>query len=175
MPAKKYIVRLTSAERNELHRLVKTGTAAAHKRQHAQIVLQADQGAEGPSWQDEQISQAYQVSVRTVERVRQRLVEQGIEAALNRAPKRRHRSRKLDGEGEAHWVALMCGEPPAGRARWTLQLLADQLVELEQVDSISHECVRQTLKKTNLSLGKTKNGASRRKPVPSSSAPWKTP
>lgn len=172
--AKKYMVRLSEAERTELLGLVKTGKVAAHKRLHAQILLHADvsEGREG--WNDEHISQACSVSVRTVERVRQRLVEQGLEAALNRAPKSRHRGRKLDGQGEAHLVALMCSDPPEGRNRWTLQLLADQLVALEQVDEISIECVRQTLKKTNLNPGRTKNGASRLKPTPSLSAPWKT-
>ena len=174
MPSKKYVVRLTEEERCQLSRLIKTGKAAAYKRLHAQILLHADVEGDRAGWPDEQISQACDVSVRTVERVRQRLVEQGLEEALNRAPKTRQRSRKLDGEGEAHLVTLMCSEPPEGRKRWTLHLLADQLVELNQVESISHECVRQTLKKISLSPGKTKNGASRRKPTRSSSAPWKT-
>jgi transposase len=149
MPAKKYIVRLSEAEQVELTDLIKTGKVAAHKRLHAQILLHSDVNNDQGGWKDEQISAACHVSVRTVERVRQRLVEQGLEAALNRAPKSRHRARKLDGEGEAHLVTLACSEPPRGRSRWTLALLADQLVALGQVDSISHECVRQTLKKTN--------------------------
>lgn len=147
--AKKYIVRLSEAERGELSTLVKTGKVAAAKRLHAQILLHADVGGAGQGWTDEAIGQACGVSRRTVERVRQRLVEQGLEAALNRAPKSGHRARRLDGEGEAHLVALMCSEPPEGRNRWTLQLLADRLVQLEQVEAISHECVRQTLKKTH--------------------------
>jgi len=147
--AKKYIVRLSETERGELSALVKTGKVAAYKRLHAQILLHADVGGARQGWTDEHISQACGVSRRTVERVRQRLVEQGLEAALNRAPKSGHRARRLDGEGEAHLVALMCGEPPEGRNRWTLQLLSDRLVELGQVETISLECVRQTLKKTN--------------------------
>ena len=172
--AKKYIVRLSEAERSELSRLVKTGKVAAYKRIHAQILLHADVGGTREGWTDEHISQACGVATRTVERVRQRLVEQGLEAALKRAPKSRHRARRLDGAGEAHLVALMCSDPPEGRNRWTLQLLADQLVELQQVETISIECVRQTLKKTNLNPGRTKNGASPRKPTQSSSAPWRT-
>ncbi len=174
MPAKKYRVTLSAEEPQELTQLVDTGKVAASKRKHAQILLQADESAQGLCWDDNQIAQATGVHRNTVERIRQRLVEQGLEAALNRAPRTRNKARKLDGEGEAHLVALMCGKPPEGRHRWTLHLLADQLVELEQVESISHECVRQTLKKTRLSLGRTKNGVFPRKPTPSLSAPWKT-
>lgn len=174
MSSKKYIVRLSAEERAELETLVKTGKAAAYKRLHAQVLLLADVGEGGPGWKDEPISQACGMSTRTVERVRQRLVEQGFEAAVNRTPKRAHRARKLDGEGEAHLVALMCSDPPEGRTRWTLHLLADRLVELKQVESISPECVRQTLKKTNLSPGKAKSGVFRPRLTRSSSAPWKT-
>lgn len=174
MPGKKYIVRLNDEERANLDALVKTGKVAGYKRLHAQILLMADIGEGGVGWKDDRISQACGVSTRTVERVRQRLVEQGLEAALNRAPKSAHRVRKLDGQGEAHLVALTCSEPPEGRKSWTLQLLADRLVELGQVESISLECVRQTLKKTTSSPGKARSGASRPRPMPSSSAPWKT-
>jgi transposase len=172
--AKKYIVRLSEAERGALTRLVKTGKVAAYKRLHAQILLHADVAEGRESWTDEHISQACNVSTRTVERVRQRLVEQGLEAALNRTPASRHKPTKLDGQGEAHLIALACSEPPEGRSTWTLNLLANRLVELEVVETISGECVRQTLKKTNLNLGKRKNGASQRKRTPSLSAPWKT-
>ena len=172
--AKKYIVRLSEEERSELTALVKTGKAAAHKRLHAQILLHADVSEAGSDWKDAQISHACGVSTRTVERVRERLVEQGLEAALNRAAKSAHRARKLDGEGEAHLVALVCSDPPEGRNRWTLRLLADQLVELGEVETISLECVRQTLKKTNLNLGSARNGVFLPKAMPSSSAPWKT-
>ncbi len=147
MPSKKYVVRLSDDERVYLEAMVKTGKGAAYKRLHAQILLLADVGEGGSSWTDEPISQACQVSVRTVERVRQRLVEQGLEAALKRAPQSRHRGRRLDGAGEAQLVALRCSDPPEGRNRWTLQLLADRLVELNQVETISGECVRQVLKK----------------------------
>ena len=171
--AKKYIVRLSEAERTELSKLVKTGKVAAYKRLHAQILLHADVEGAHEGWPDKKIAQACGVSTRTVERVRQCLVEQGLEAALNRAPPSGHKARRLDGQGEAYLVALMCGEPPEGRNRWTLQLLADRLVELKQVETISLECVRQTLKKTNLSPGRTKNGVSPRRPMRSLSAPWK--
>jgi transposase len=174
MPGKKYRVSLSGDERAYLETVLKTGKAAAYKRLHAQILLLADVGDNGPGWKDESISQACGVTTRTVERVRQRLVEQGFEAALNRAPQCAPRRRKLDGEGEAHLIALRCSDPPAGRHRWTLQLLADRLMELEQVETISLECVRQTLKKTNLNLGKPKSGVSRPRPTLSLSAPWKT-
>jgi transposase len=149
MPAKKYIVRLSGEEREQLEALVKKGKAAAHKRLHAQILLTADVGEGGPGWKEQPISQGLGVSTRTVERVRERLVEQGLEAALKRAPQQSYKPLKLDGEGQAQLVALACSAPPEGRGRWTLQLLADRLVSLGWVDEISHETVRQVLKKTN--------------------------
>lgn len=152
--AKKYIVRLDNTERGQLEQLVKVGKAAAYKRQHAQILLKADIGPEGPGWCDDQISEAFDVSTRTVERVRQRLVETGLEAALSRAKQKRYRTPRLDGEGEAHLVTLACSQPPEGQARWTLRLLADKLVELEQVEAISYETVRQVLKKHHQTVAK---------------------
>lgn len=149
MPAKKYIVRLSGEEREQLEALVKKGRAAAYKRLHAQILLTADVGEGGPGWKDQPISQALGVSTRTVERVRERLVEQGLEAALDRALPQRYKPLKLDGEGQAQLVALACSTPPEGRRRWTLQLLADRLVSLGCVEKISYETVRQALKKTN--------------------------
>jgi transposase len=147
--AKKYVVRLDGEERERLERLVSTGRVAAYKRRHAAILLKADQGPEGPAWTDARIAEALDVSVRTIESLRQRLVEEGLEACLVRKPPARPpRERKLDGEGEARLIALSCSAPPAGRTRWTLRLLADRLVALEVVDAISHETVRQTLKKT---------------------------
>ncbi len=146
--AKKYIVRLTKTERSDLGNIIHTGKIAAHKRLHAQILLKSDVGEYGENWTDKKISEAFGMTIRTVERVRQRLVEQGLEVALNRAKHSRTRSRVIDGEVEAHLVALQCGEPPKGRARWTLRLLADKLMELEIVETVSHEAVRQALKKT---------------------------
>jgi hypothetical protein len=146
---KKYVVRLTSEERATLQRLVSVGKAAARKILHARILLQADQGPGGPAWTDEQIASGLMVHTRTAAGVRERLVEQGLEAALNRKKQQRpSREPKLDGKAEARLIALRCGEPPEGRTRWTLQLLADKLVELRVVDSLSYETVRRALKKT---------------------------
>jgi transposase len=146
---KKYIVRLTETERNELTNLVHKGKVAAQKRLHAQVLLKADVSEHGEKWRDKQISEAFGISRRTVERIRERLVEQGLEAALNRTKPCRVKSKRLDGEKEAHLIALTCGEAPDGRSRWTLRLLASKMVELEHVESISYETIRQTLKKTN--------------------------
>src|SRR3972149_2082876 len=125
---KKYAVRLTSEERVKLQRLVSVGKAAARKILHARILLAADQGPDGPAWKDEQIAQGLSAHPRTIANVRQRLVEQGLEAALNRK-KQEHPSRgpRLDGKAEAHLIAMRCSEPPQGRMRWTLHLLADKL------------------------------------------------
>ena len=145
--AKKYIVRLTEAERAELDALVKTGRAAARKRLHAQILLKADEGEHGPDWTDAAIMEALEVNTRTVERLRQCLVEDGLDTALNGRPQQRYKSPKLDGEQEAYLVALACSAPPDGRSRWSLRLLADRMVELDYVDTVSYETVRQVLKK----------------------------
>jgi len=133
-----------------LERLVSVGKAAARKILHARILLVADQGAEGPGWPDERIAEGLVVSLRTIGNIRQRLVEQGLEAALNRK-KREHPPcpAKLDGAAEARLIALRCGQPPEGRMRWTLELLADKMVELKVVDSLSYETVRRVLKKTS--------------------------
>lgn len=147
--AKKYIVRLTDDERTYLESLIHTGKVAAHKRLHAEILLKADISELGGKWLDNEISEAFGVSTRTVERVRERLVQKGLESALNRATPSRVKSRAIDGENEAHLIALSCGEPPEGRSRWTLRLLGQQMVELGYVESVSHETIRQTLKKTN--------------------------
>jgi transposase len=142
---KKYIVRLSNAERAQLTELTRKGKAAAYKVRHAHILLKVD--AAGPAWTDARIAESFAVSVNTVLGIRQRFVEQGLEAALNRKPQA-HPSRapRLDGEGEARLIALRCSAPPDGHARWTLRLLADQAVALEIVEAISHETVRQGLK-----------------------------
>lgn len=145
---KKYIIRLPDDERQQLRALVTHGKAAARKIQRAWILLQADAGPEGPAWPDEQIRQTYGVGLVTIYRVRQTWVEQGLEAVLARSPKVRHRRRRLDGEQEAHLLALACSQPPPGRRRWTLRLLADRMVELGHSDGVCAETVRQTLKKT---------------------------
>ena len=149
---KRYRVRLAEEEQQELMALVSRGRAAAYKQTHARILLLCDENQADGGMKDEEIAQALKVGTATVERVRRRCVEEGLEAALGRR-QQLNRRRKLDGLGEAHLIALACGEPPEGRAGWTLQLLADRLVECEIVESISTETVRQTLKKTNSSLG----------------------
>jgi transposase len=149
---KKYPVTLTRTEGEHLKSLIAAGTAPARKLTHARILLKADQSPEGPGWVDEQVAEAVETSQPTVSRVRKQYFEEGKEAALNRRAPNRHYHRKLDGEQEAQLVALACSEPPEGRARWSLRLLADKLVELEIVDEeVSYQTVRRTLKKTNLS------------------------
>ena len=144
----KYVVRLTEEERGVLLKLVNLGKVAAAKRRRAHILLKADAGSEGSGATDKQIAEALDVGVITVHRTRQAYVEEGFDAAISRKTRTRHRSRKLDGEQEARLVALACGPPPEGRCRWTLRLLASQMVELDIVDSMCKETVRQTLKKT---------------------------
>ncbi len=150
---KKYHVTLTDVERSMLRDLLSAGKAPARTLTHARILLKADESGDGPAWSDEAIRKALDVGLSTVMRVRQRFVEEGLEAALERRKPRRDYSHLVDGACEAHLVALACSTPPVGHKRWTLRLLADKLVELEHIDSISHETVRQVLKKTNLSLG----------------------
>ena len=143
---KKYIVRLTEQEREQLDALIRQGKSAAYKIKHANILLKAD--ADGAAWSDEEIAAAFSVHPRTVAGIRERFVEQGLEAALNRKKQERPSQQPLfDGAAEAHLIALGCSEPPQGHARWTLRLLAEQVVELEIVPSASHETVRRTLKK----------------------------
>jgi transposase len=154
----KYVVRLTVEERGTLESLLGEGRAAADKLLRARMLLKADIGVGGPGWTDEKIAEAFEVAISTVHRLRERLVEDGFEAALVRKPRSRQRVPKLDGEKEARLVALACSVPPEGRARWTLQLLADKLVELHVVDSISEETVRLRLKKTKSSHGCVANG-----------------
>lgn len=145
---KKYVVRLTNEERKQLTELIRKGKATAYKIKHANILLKAD--VDGLAWIDAQIAEAFSVDTNTVGSIRQRFVEQGLEAALNRKKRDRPpRERKLDGEAEAQLIALSFSNPPEGRNRWTLRLLADKVVELEIVDTLSHETVRRTLKKTN--------------------------
>jgi len=150
---KRYIVTLTDEERQTLHEMLSRGKAAARKLTHARILLKADASPGGPGWKDDAIAEALEVGRATVERVRKQFVEDGLDAALERRRPRRVYARKLDGDGEAHLIALACQKPPEGQSRWTLQLLADRMVELEYVDEISYQTVRRTLKKTNSSLG----------------------
>ena len=149
MPKKKYIVTLTAEERAYLRGLITKGKTAALKQRHARILLKTDQGPQGEHWTDEEIQRALDVHRRTVERLRERFVEEGLEAALRRKEQKNRKEKKLDGKAEAHLVALACSQPPDGRKRWTLKLLRDQMVALEVVDSISRETVRQALNKTS--------------------------
>jgi transposase len=150
---KVYRVRLTAEERAYLGDLLSKGKAAARTLTHARILLKADEGEAGPRLSDEAIAKVLDVNRSTVERVRIRCVEEGFEAALRPRPSRQVHPRKLDGVQEAHLIAVACSPAPKGRARWSLRLLADKLVELEIVDGISYETVRQTLKKTSSSRG----------------------
>ena len=146
--AKRYRVTLDATEREDLEAMISRGKAAAAKLAHARVLLLADQSDAAPGRTDAEVAAAVYVSVATVERVRQRFVEQGLDAALSPKPTSRVYARKLDGAGEAHLIALACSEPPDGHGRWTMRLLADRMVELEHVDALSYETVRQALKKT---------------------------
>jgi transposase len=150
MPAKRYRVELTPDERQDLTKLVSAGKRSARTVTRARILLQADQADGGPAWDDGRIAEALGCGRRTVERVRQRLVEEGLDAALAHAPQCRPSWQPvLDGAAEARLVALACSQPPDGKSGWTLRLLADRLVELEVVEAISHEMLRQARKKTS--------------------------
>lgn len=152
---KVFVVQLSSEERDQLQDLLKSGTRkkglrpSALKLTRARILLKADQAEGGPAYTDAEIAEALDVSPKTVFNLRKKWVELGLEQALERRPQANRRPPKLDGKAEAKLVACSCGPPPKGRSKWTLRLLADRAVELELVDSISHEAVRQTLKKTS--------------------------
>ena len=151
---KRFKVTLTTDERETLRDLIAAGKGAARKLIHARILLKADASDDGLHWPDWRIADALEIHVSMVERVRQRFVEQGFDAALERKQRETPaRPPKLDGRAEARLIALACSPPPEHRATWTMQLLADKLVELEVVDSISDETVRKALKKTKLSRG----------------------
>lgn len=152
MSTKRYVVKLTPDERAGLESLVRRGRCAGWKIQRAEALLAFDCSEFGPAWSDEKVAQAYRCTSRVVEMWRKQAALEGPLTLLDRKP-REPRAPKLDGEAEARLVALACSEPPEGRDRWTLRLLADRLVELEVVSSLSHETVRRGLKKTSLSLG----------------------
>jgi len=149
----KYAVHLSEGERAALRTLVGCGTAPARQLAHARILLKADQGDGGPGWNDAAIAGALEVCTRTVARVRQQYVTEGLAAALNRRLPAREYARTLDGMAEARLIAVACSTPPTGRQEWSLRLLADELVRLEVVDAVSYETVRRTLKQTNSSRG----------------------
>jgi len=153
MPAKIYVLKLTADERAELERVVRSGKSAGWKIQRAQALLKCDQGSAGPGWIDDQIAQAYGCTRRSVENWRKQAVEAGPLSLLERKARFDKGHTKLDGEGEAKLIQLACSKAPVGFARWSLRMLAGKLVELEVVDSISHESVRSVMKKTKSSRG----------------------
>lgn len=146
---KQYHVHLTPDQRQPLQQMIASGEAKARQLTHARVLLKADSAEGGPAWTDEAICEAVEVSPSTVVRIRKRFALEGLEAALKAKEQQNRKARQLDGEQEAHLIALVCGDAPEGYARWSLRLLADQMVELGHVGSVSHETVRQTLKKTN--------------------------
>lgn len=150
---KTHLVRLTETERTQLQRLLRVGRAPTRTLTRARILLKADSSPRGPAWTDEAIRQALEVGRGTVERVRRRYSERGMEGTVHHRKPRRVYARKLDGEAEARLIALACGEPPKGQGRWSLRLLADRMVELDYVGSVSYQSVRRVLKKTSLNRG----------------------
>jgi hypothetical protein len=150
---KRHIVVLSEAERARLHTMIGRGVAPASALTHARVLLKANQGQAGPGWTDAAIGAALEVNPATVARIRQRYVVAGLDAAVYRKPPARSYRRRLDGEQEARLVALTCSAPPQGHQRWTLRLLADRLVELQVVESVSYETVRQALQQTGASRG----------------------
>lgn len=157
MPAKKYRVRLAQEQRKKLEELTRRGTMSVRKYKRARVLLLADENGEQAGKKDEEIAELADTSLPTVHRVRRQFVAEGLEATLNEKP-RPGKPRTFDGKDRAAVIALACSEPPEGHARWSLRLLADRLVELEIVDSISHRTVRDILKKTNLSLTSNDSG-----------------
>jgi transposase len=150
MVQEKYVVRLSSDERNQLDEVLGSKRASRFSRSRAWIYLKADEGPEGPGWSDARIAEAFDISERKVSRARRQLVEEGLEASLKKKSSPRPERRRLDGAKEARLIALACGPAPEGRARWTLKLLADRMVELEDdLEELSYETVRRTLKKTS--------------------------
>lgn len=153
MPAKIYKVTLTNEERTELTAIVSKGTGNVRRIRRAQMLLLADENQPDGAWKDADIAKALSAHARTVERTREKCVQAGVEAALNHTRPKKKRSKVLDGAAEARLVQLACSEAPDGLERWTMQMLADKLIELEVVETVSRETVRTTLKKMNLSLG----------------------
>lgn len=149
----KYEVELSEDQRFLLQELLSKGKAPVRQQAHARMLLKIDRNAPGPRWTDEQVAEAFEMSRYTVIRIRERFVTNGLDDALNHRPHTHRRARALDGEQEAHLIALSCSPCPSGQARWTLRLLAGRMVELGYAEHISHESVRQVLKKTNSSRG----------------------
>jgi hypothetical protein len=149
----KYVVKLTETERYQLRQLISSGTSPARKLRRAHILLKSDSSEGGPNWSYQEIMESFEVSNVAISDVRRTFVEHGLDAVLNRKKPEREYARRFDGEAEAHLIALACSEAPEGQERWTLRLLKNRLIQLGVVDNCSHETVRTTLKKMNLSLG----------------------
>ena len=152
MNVKKYLVELSLEERDQLRQVVQATRMAAHKRRHAGMLLKLDQGLQGPGWSDAKVAEAFDCTAQSCQRLRRRLVERGFEGVLEHANQGARRVGKFDGVAEAHLVALACGQAPEGRNRWTVRLLADQMVALGHVDSCGKSTVHDRLQKTSLSL-----------------------
>ena len=163
MPAKRYPVILDPEQRESLMDLISSGKESARKLTRARILLKADESETGPAYADKQIREALEVSLSTIERTRKTFALEGLSAALHPKERSRSRPKKFDGETEAHLIALVCSDPPEGYACWTLRLLAEKMVELQHFSSISHECIRQVLKKTNFTLGANSAGVSQQR------------
>jgi len=154
----RYIIKLTKSEVEELVSIINKGSHTSQTFRTAYILLNCDKGEYSTKVTNEQISKVLKVGMRTIDRVKKRFIEHGMDAALERKPTKRVYENKVDGDFEAKLIALCCSDPPEGRSKWSLRLLADKMVELEHIDYISHVTVRDVLKKTNLSPGKRKNG-----------------
>ena len=163
MPAKRYPVILEPEPRESLMDLISSGKESARKLTRARILLKADESETGPAYGDKQIREALEVSLSTIERTRKTFALEGLPAALHPKERSRSRPKKFDGETEAHLIALVCSDPPEGSACWTLRLLAEKMVALNHFSSISHECIRQVVKKTNFTLGANNAGVSQQR------------
>ena len=153
MSKKKYIIKLSEEERTCLAEKIASGVGAARSLRRANILLKADQGEHGPAWSDERISEAFEIGKISVYKIRKQYHERGLRGTLSRKKPERIYERCLDGEAEAHLIALACSKAPEGQERWTLRLLGDQMIELAYIESVSHETIRSVLKKTNSILG----------------------
>jgi transposase len=167
----RYAVDLTDIERAKLREIISKNKAKRSTIMNAYILLKADRPC---GWTNTDIAAAYEVSTKKVEQLKKRFVDEGFEAALYRKPVTNAHRRKIIGDEEAHLIALYCSQAPEGHERWTLRMLADKMVELDIIDSVSHETIRRTLKKMNLNLGKRKNGVFRQSTMPRLSATWRT-
>ena len=166
----RYAIDLTDTERAALRAILAKNKVKSSTLINAYILLKADRAY---GWTNADIAAAYDVSTKKVEQLKKRFVEEGFEAALYRKPVTNAHRRKSTGEEEAHLIALCCRQAPAGRERWTLRMLADKMIELDMIASVSHETIRRTLKKVNLNLGKSKNGAFHQNKMRPLSVKWK--